>query len=237
MTSPRPANELSDEEYEQLLRREREKLDALLQRQTFNGHQYRLASLLIGVTLLAGLFAWMRMWDAETRWSFITGLTILSIVFGMPINVVWCIRSRFMRARNYFWSVLIAQLVTPTLVAYALCHSHWAELLGATVFFATSTTICVALAGLLVELGMPRDKPEFLKAAFIGALWPLAMPPVIGIWLGLRRGDLAGLFLDAIGMYSTSPTYYLMVLACGVSSAASCLAMAFRETADQRLLR
>jgi hypothetical protein len=238
MTSQRPTDELSDEEYEDLLRREREKLAALLRRQNAGGGQYRLASLLIVVTLLAGFFAWMRTWNAEMRWSFITGLTILSIVFGMPIVVVWIIRSRYMMAHSYFWSVLIAQLVIPTLVVYGLCHSDTAVFVRAALIFVTSTVVCVALAGLLVRCVSSRDKSEFVKAAYIGALWPLGMPPLIGIWIGLWRGDLSVFFVEVIGLYSAVAKHFpLTIIACGATTAASCLAMAFRETAGQPLLK
>lgn len=191
MTSQPPIDELSDGEYQQLLRREREKLDALRRRHNSGGNQYRLASLLIVVTLLAGFFAWMRLWDAEIRWSFTTGLTIFSIVFGLPAVVVRLIRSQFMLERSYFWTVLFGQLVVPTLALYGLFHSEPEAFARGALWFLVSIVVCVAIAGLLVELTSAlRSRSEFHKAVYIGALWPLGMPPVIGIWIGLWRGDL-----------------------------------------------
>jgi hypothetical protein len=192
MTSHPPADELSDEEHEQLLRREREKLDALLRRQSANGHQYRLASLLLGVTLLAGIFAWMRTWSSEERWRLGYGLTVIAVVFGLPIASVNIIRSRFMRERSYLWTVLVAQLVLPIVFGFGVNFVNntptWHNVAAVLICFFVVTASSVLIAWIPVG-GLLNRGDEHLKAMQLGALWPLIAPLMFVLYRALLGDD------------------------------------------------
>ncbi|MGC3968401.1 MAG: hypothetical protein QM775_13805 [Pirellulales bacterium] len=91
--------------------------------------QFRLATLLIGVTVVAALFGWIRTWEPATQWITAATLGTLAALTVPFLAVRRLVRSRFLRRRSYLATVVVSQSWLPTsLVAAA---APWSFVIGA----------------------------------------------------------------------------------------------------------
>jgi hypothetical protein len=175
-----------------------------------NPRQFRLDSLLVGVTLAAALFAWVRTWESGTR-SMIAWLAMMLAAWAVPLLVVRGLcRSRLFRERSYLWTVVASQCWLPagvlTFIAAWGSFIRWADVAAAIYFVATGIAIAGITALVVARFVESRfaGRNEEQRAQLIGAIaTPLII--VVSTVFNVGKSDLlfAGLLGATVGLFST----------------------------------
>jgi hypothetical protein len=172
--------------------------------------QFRLDSLLVGVTLAAALFAWVRTWESGTR-SMMAWLLAMLAAWAVPVVIARGLcRSRLFRERSYLWTVVASQCWFPagmlTFVAAWGSFDDWADVAAAIYFVATGIAIAGITAAAVAWFVDSRfaGREEEQRAQLIGAIaTPLEI--VVGTVFLVGPADLlfAGLLGATVGLFST----------------------------------
>lgn len=143
--------------------------------------QFRLATLLVGVTLVAAGFAWVRTWEPENGRGMAAVIGVFAGVLVPPLVARRLIRSDFCRRGWYGWTVVLSLIWLPwsgmifAVVSESIRSTGRDALVLTTVSWAVFCTVVVPIVALLVDVVLRRFRSEDYRAGMIGAVAAVVM--------------------------------------------------------------
>lgn len=143
--------------------------------------QFRLASLLLGVTLAAAAFAWVRTWEPDNARGIAALVGVFVGALVPPLVARRLIRSDFIRRGWYGWTVVLSLIWLPwsgflfSVVSESIRPTGRESLIFTTLSWAGFCTIVVPIIAVIIDLLLRRFRSEDYRAGTIGAVAAVVM--------------------------------------------------------------
>ncbi|MBN8626091.1 MAG: hypothetical protein J0M17_11430 [Planctomycetes bacterium] len=143
--------------------------------------QFRLASLLLGVTLAAAAFAWVRTWEPDNARGMAALVGVFVGALVPPLVARRLIRSDFFRRGWYGWTVVLSLIWLPwsgflfSVVAESIRPTGRESLIFTTLSWAGFCTIVVPTIAVIIDILLRRFRSEDYRAGTIGAVAAVVM--------------------------------------------------------------
>jgi hypothetical protein len=143
--------------------------------------QFRLASLLIGVTLAAAAFAWVRTWEPDNARGMAAVVGVFAGALVPPLVARRLIRSDFLRRSWYGWTVVFSLVWLPwsgfifAVVSESIRSTGRNALIFTTLSWAGLCSIVVPIIAVTVDLALRRFRSERYRVGMIGAVSAVAI--------------------------------------------------------------
>lgn len=143
--------------------------------------QFRLASLLLGITLAAAAFAWVRTWEPDNARGMAALIGVFVGALVPPLVARRLIRSDFFRRGWYVWTVVLSLIWLPwsgflfSVVSESIRPTGRESLVFTTLSWAGLCSIVVPIIAVSVDLALRRFRSERYRVGMIGAIGAVAM--------------------------------------------------------------
>jgi hypothetical protein len=143
--------------------------------------QFRLASLLVGVTLTAAAFAWVRTWEPENARGMAALVGVFVGALVPPLVARRLIRSDFFRRGWYGWTVVLSLIWLPwsalifAVVSESIRPTGRDALILITLNWAGLCTIVVPIIAVIIDVLLRRFRSEDYRAGAIGVFAAVVM--------------------------------------------------------------
>lgn len=143
--------------------------------------QFRLMSLLVGITLAAAAFAWVRTWEPDNARGMAALIGVFAGALVPPLVARRLIRSDFFRGGWYGWTVVLSLIWLPwsgfifAVVSESIRSTGREALVFTTLSWAGFCTIVVPIIAVFIDILLRRFRSEDYRAGTIGAIAAVVM--------------------------------------------------------------